>query len=392
MNQGFQQGYGPGPGLGYPPPGGSPYPPQGSPFPQQHAPYGQQPPPPGGQFGAGPAPYGGGYNGPPASGGPPAPPSPGYVPGQQSHMDMSRAADDLRRAMKGFGTDEKLLIQTLARLGPLEVNSVKTAFNARHRRDLMKDVHSETSGYFREGLEAIVRGPLEQDCHVLHEAIRGIGTKESALNDVLLARSNADVNAIKQHYHHKYGRRLETDVKGDLSLKTEQMFDIVMSARRNEESAPVIPQEIDRDVQNIYHATEGRAGTDQISVCQITSTRSNGQLRAIAHGYRQKFHHSLEEVIRKEFSGHMEDALLFQIRAAEDPAKHDADLLEESMRGMGTKDEALVRRIVMVHWNPDRLHQCKAAYRHFYKQELAQRIRGETRGDYENLMLACIGA
>ena len=79
------------------------------------------------------------------------------------------------------------------------------------------------------------------------------------------------------------------------------------------------------------------------------------------------------------------------VSAAEDPAKHDADLLDDAMRGLGTNDQALIRRIVMIHWHPDRLHQCKAAFRHFYKKDLADRIRGETRGDYEKLMLACIG-
>ena len=87
----------------------------------------------------------------------------------------------------------------------------------------------------------------------------------------------------------------------------------------------------------------------------------------------------------------MEEALLFMLRAAEDPAKHDADLLEETMKGAGTKDQALVRRIVMVHWNRERLNQAKAAYKHFYKRDLAQRIRSETRGDYEKLMIASIG-
>ena len=306
-------------------------------------------------------------------------------------MDMSRAADDLRNAMKGFGTNEQALIKILAPLDPLQVNSLKAAYQARHHRDLMKDIHSETSGYFRDGLEGIVRGPLDQDCHVIHEAIKGAGTKESALNDALLARSNADINAIKQHYQHKYHHSLESDVKGDLSMKTERLFDMVMSARRNEESAPVIPQQVEADVQEIYRATEGRSGTDQVAVCQVMSSRSNGQIRAIGLAYKQRFHRSLDEIIKKEFSGHMEDALLFMLHAGEDPAKHDADLLEDSMRGMGTKDEALVRRIVMVHWNKERLHQCKAAYKHFYKRELAPRLRGETRGDYEKLMVACIG-
>lgn len=229
---------------------------------------------------------------------------------------MSRAADELRSAMKGFGTDEKALIRILASLGPLEINSVKAAFQARHHRDLMKDVHSETSGHFRDGLQAIIRGPLEQDCHTLHESIAGLGTKESAMNDVLLSRSNADINAIKHHYHHKYHRTLESDVKGDLSAKTERLFEMIMSARRNEESAPVIPQQIDADVQEIYRATEGRAGTDQLIVCSIISSRSNGQLRAIAQAYKQRYHRTLEEVIRKEFSGHMVRPLRVQTQSS----------------------------------------------------------------------------
>ncbi len=261
-------------------------------------------------------------------------------------MDMSRAADELRSAMKGFGTDEKTLVRVLGRLGPLEINSIKAAFQARHHRDLMKDVHSETSGHFRDGLMAILRGPLEQDCHVLNDSTKGLGTKESAMNDVLLGRTNADLNAIKQHYHRKYGRTVEADVKGDLSMKTERLFDMVMAARRAEESAPVIPQQIDGDVQEIYRATEGRAGTDQMTVCQILTSRSNGQIRAIAQQYHQRYHRSLQEVIKKEFSGHMEDALVYIVAAADDQAKHDAGLLEDAMRGLGTHDQALIRRIV----------------------------------------------
>lgn len=154
----------------------------------------------------------------------------------------------------------------------------------------------------------------------------------------------------------------------------------------------MIPQEIDKDAQDIYHATESRSGTDQMTVCHILTSRSNGQIRAIAQAYRQRYQRPLDDCIRREFSGHMEQALMYIVCAAEDPAKHDADLLEDAMRGLGTNDHALIRRIVMIHWNPDRLQQCKAAYKHFYKRELAERIRSETSGDYEKLMLACIGA
>lgn len=217
-------------------------------------------------YGAPPGAHGG-YQQAPT--GPPAPPSPGYVPGQTAPVNISGAADALRKAMKGFGTDEKTLIQVLAPMNPLEIASVKQAFQQGHKRDLMKDVHSETSSYFREGLEALIRGPLEQDCFTLREGLSGMGTKEDLLDEVLLGRTNADINAIKRHYQQMYKRSLESDLKSDLSGKTERLFDMVVAARRTEESAPINPQQIDQNVNDLYKATEGQMGTDELQVCAI---------------------------------------------------------------------------------------------------------------------------
>lgn len=322
--------------------------------------------------------------------GPAAQPSIGYVPGQTSHQDMGYAADQLRKAMKGFGTDEKLLIATLAPMGPLEIAGVKQAFTARHKRNLENDISSECSNHFKETLLAVVRGPLDQDCYTINEAIRGIGTKESALNDVLLSRSNADVNAIKNRYRQMYGRTLEQDIKGDLSMKTERLFDMVMAARRTEEAAPLNHQQIQADVAEIYKATEARAGADQLTVCSIFTSRSDNHLRAISQVYFDTYRRSLAENIKKEFSGHMEDALLFILRNAEDRAHHDADILNDAMKGMGTKDSALIRRVVMIHWDRQRMEHAKGAYKHFMHTELVSSIRSETSGDYERALVALV--
>ena len=139
------------------------------------------------------------------------------------------------------------------------------------------------------------------------------------------------------------------------------------------------------------------------------SSRNNDQLRAIAHAYKQKFRRDLEDVIKsvslvaardlqhatnmpmQEFSGHMKDALLFQLREAVDKYMHAANLLEESMAGMGTKDHLLVARTIRFHWDRNHLANVKAAYQQRYRRSLASRISGETSGDYKKLLLACIG-
>jgi annexin A7/11 len=87
----------------------------------------------------------------------------------------------------------------------------------------------------------------------------------------------------------------------------------------------------------------------------------------------------------------MEDALLHQLRSGTDKAMRDALLLEDSMEGVGTKDHLLINRVVRIHWDRNHMEQVKGAYQHRFHRSLTSRIRGETHGDYEKLMCACLG-
>lgn len=245
-----------------------------------------------------------------------------------AQINTSADAEALYKAMKGFGTDEKAICGTFARIpDPIVMKSVRQTYSQKYRKDLLSDLAGETSGYFGETCEAVVRGPLEQDAHQLNDAIKGAGTKEDVLNDILLGRSNADMHAIKNEYQRVYRRSLEQDLKGDLSAKTEQLFVMVVAARRAEESAPVMPQNVEHDVSEVHRATSGsKLGTDQTTVCQMFATRSDGQLRAISQAFQHKYHTSLMKVIEKEFTGHMEDALMRMLSVAEDRAMADAQV------------------------------------------------------------------
>lgn len=322
--------------------------------------------------------------------GAPSVPSLGYVPGQTAPGDFRREADILRKAMKGFGTDEKALISVLARLDPLQMAAVRATYSQHIGRDLYKDVKSETGGYLEQGLLAVIEGPLMHDTACVREAVEGIGTKEWLLNDVLLGRSNADLNAIKTAYQRTYHRSLSSDVEGDLSFKTAGLFASVIRASRHEESMPVNPQAIDVEVRTLHEATAARMVNNVAEVYGTFARSSDAEIRAIDQAFQARYHSSLEKHLEKEFMGHMEDALLHMLRTAKDPAMRDAMLLEQCMAGVGTKDERLVVRVVRVHWNRSHKDQVKRAYRHKYGKDLIDRVRGETSGDYQRLMVALL--
>ena len=200
--------------------------------------------------------------------------------------------------MKGIGTDEKALIHILSNKDPLQIDTIRAAFNRNFKRNLIEDIKKETSGWFEKGLVQLAQGPLLADIHNLYRSMSGPGTKEVVLNDILLGRSNADMKAIKGAFQQTFGRSLESMVKGDLSMKTERHFMLVLAASRAEDSAPVDQRQVDDDVMQLYKATEGKTGTDEILVCQIMTSRNNDQIRAIAHAYKQKFRRDLEDVIK----------------------------------------------------------------------------------------------
>lgn len=134
-----------------------------------------------------------------------------------------------------------------------------------------------------------------------------------------------------------------------------------------------------------------------LQICGILLSRSTPHLHAISEAYG---HHanSLSKMVSSEFSGHMRDSLLYVTDTVQagpiniPGVSRDADLLEDSMRGAGTKDERLVYRLVRAHWDRRRFEAVKADYaaRH-HKKGLLDRVSGETSGDYKRMLCAIVG-
>ncbi|KAL7413054.1 hypothetical protein BDY24DRAFT_390471 [Mrakia frigida] len=307
----------------------------------------------------------------------------GYLP----DMDTSR----LRGATKGFGTDEATIISVLAPLSPLQMHSLRRAYEANVGRSLMKTLEKETRGWFEWALRGLVLGPLGFDVWLLNHSMKGIGSNEDLMTELLIGRTNSEINWLKAGYRAVYNKDLVSAVKGELSAKTERMFLMALTGNRDE-TTYVNPQAVSADVQTLYRCGPGKMGTDEIAIFSILLLRSPAHLNAISTLYLQQHHHPLTRLVTGEFSGHVKSALLYVAEAAEKgPEARDAHLLEAAMKGMGTKDERLIWRIVRAHWDRPRFEAIKRAYMGLYGQTLQARVRGDTSGDYQKLLVAVVG-
>uniref|UniRef100_A0A671XMX0 Annexin n=1 Tax=Sparus aurata TaxID=8175 RepID=A0A671XMX0_SPAAU len=398
-------------GGGYPPQPGPGYPPQAGGYTQQPSGY---PPQPGGyppQAGGYP-PQAGGY--PPQAGGyPPAPPT-----GKPSHhtingtvfnlgnvlicslrgfrgtikdfpgADPLRDAEVLRKAMKGFGTDEQAIIDLLGSRSNRQRVPLLRSYKTAYGKDLVKDLHSELSGDFRKLVMATLKTPAEFDAYELNNAIKGAGTDEACLIEILSSRSNAEIKEINRIYKQDYKKTLESAISGDTSGHFRRLLISLAQGNRDEREAVDISL-AKQDAQALYAAGENKLGTDESKFNAILCARSKPHLRTVFLEYQKMCGRDIEKSIGREMSGDLESGMLAVVKCIKNTPAYFAERLYKAMKGAGTKDTTLIR--IMVTRSEVDMLDIRQEYVKNYGKSLYTHISGDTSGDYKKLLLKLCG-
>ncbi|KAH8069174.1 hypothetical protein JL720_12082 [Aureococcus anophagefferens] len=150
-------------------------------------------------------------------------------------MQMGEAEGDaflLDKATRGWGTDEKALIDVLAPKSPARIAATREQFEATYDKSLMDLLDDETSGWFEGDFNRIVKaflvrsevdddadadeGAAEEAAAALHDAMKScLGTDEATVVETLCGASRAQIAAIKVAYENAQGRSLESALEED---------------------------------------------------------------------------------------------------------------------------------------------------------------------------------
>jgi len=260
--------------------------------------------------------------------------------------DPSHAADDLYKAMKGLGTNEKLIIATIAGMDTETIAQTKEIFFQKYKHDLIKEIKSETSGHFETLCVGILTDPIEYDSYLLYNAMHGLGTKDHQLIEVLASRHPDHLKKVARIFTTHHNKGLEDWIAADTSGDYCQYLLALAGGNRDPNNTPVDKAKVDDDVQRLYAAGEGRLGTDEKVWVEIFAHRSWKHMRHVVDEYQLKHTHSLFSAIKGEFSSELKDALQWSVEFFEDKHLFFAKRLRASMQGLGTRDDDLCRIMI----------------------------------------------
>uniref|UniRef100_A0A674PGZ5 Annexin n=1 Tax=Takifugu rubripes TaxID=31033 RepID=A0A674PGZ5_TAKRU len=357
-----------------------------------------------------------GYPGGPAPGQPmpnyPGAPStnpsmPGYGGGAPSHpqapaipkgyrgsikdfpgADPLRDVEVLRKAMKGFGTDENAIIELLGNRTNKQRVPMVAAYKTTYGKDLIHDLKSELTGNFENLVLSMLMSPAHFDASELREAIKGAGTDEACLIEILSSRSNAEIQEINRIYKAEYGKKLEDAISSDTSGHFRRLL-ISLSQGNRDERETVDISLAKQDAQKLYSAGENKVGTDESQFNAILCARSKPHLRAVFQEYQKMSGRDIEKSICREMSGNLESGMVAVVKCIRDTPTYFAERLHKAMKGAGTKDRTLIR--VMVSRSEVDMLDIRQAYVRTYGKSLYTDISGDTSGDYKKLLLKLCG-
>lgn len=333
----------------------------------------------------------------------------------------------LKEACDGCGTNEDAIIYVCSTRNNDQRQTLKKMYKTAYGEDLMETLDSETSFKFKEVLMALFYPPAMYDAICLKRAIQGLGTDESVLIEILMSRTNAQIEEIKRVYPEinpddcatdkDLECNIEDDTSGDLKrilisaaqggraeLSPDKLDDAVEPVMyHDEETDEDVPigsftinmeklinmEKAKREANTLFEAGEDCFGTDEETFIRIFACRETYQLRATYDEYVKLTQRDLENSIEREFSCNAERSLLTLIQCIKCRPKYFAERMTWSMEGLGTHDSDLIRLIVSR--SEIDMVQIKQIFCEKNKQTLWNWIDQDCSGDYKKMLQAIVG-
>ena len=297
-------------------------------------------------------------------------------------------ADTLRKAMKGFGCDEKAIIEVCIHRTNAQRLEIVKAYKASYGRDLIADLKSELHGKFEDSMIALFTDPIEYDADELRKAMKGLGTNEDTLIEIIASRPPQVIQAIKAKFNEKYKRDLEADVKSETSGTLRKLLIALLQCGRSVNTNPN-PSQCAQIADEIYKAGEAKLGTDESVFNKYFCTLSPHELALVSKEYHKLTGHTILQAIDKEFSGDAKKTLRTIVYATLSPSEYFATRVHDAVKGLGTKDHLLIR--VIVSRSEIDLPQIKQYYKQLFGKDMYEDVKNDISGDYRALLLGIIG-
>ncbi|XP_047533259.1 annexin B10 isoform X7 [Vanessa atalanta] len=223
-----------------------------------------------------------------------------------------------------------------------------------------------------------------EDAATLRGAMKGFGTDEQTIIDILTSRSNVQRQAISQAFTHEYGRDIIEDLKSELGGHFEDVIIALMLP-----PAEYLCRELNNCMEGL--------GTDEQVLVEILCTRTKPEIAEIVDTYERLYNRPLAEHMCSETSGDFRRLLTLIVTGARDEeagvdgarAVEAAQQLYDAGEAKWGTDEEIFNKI-LAHESFAQLRLIFEEYKNISGRTIEQAIKAEIDGELKEALSAIV--
>lgn len=223
-----------------------------------------------------------------------------------------------------------------------------------------------------------------EDAATLRAAMKGFGTDEQAIIDILTSRSNEQRQAISKAFTNEYGRDIIEDLKSELGGHFEDVIIALMMP-----PAEYLCRELNNCMEGL--------GTDEEVLVEILCTRTKPEIAEIVDTYERLYNRPLAEHMCSETTGDFRRLLTLIVTGARDEeagvdparAQEAAQQLFDAGEAKWGTDEEIFNKI-LAHESFAQLRLIFEEYKSLSGRTIEQAIKAEIGGELKEALSAIV--
>ncbi|XP_033735328.1 annexin A6-like isoform X2 [Pecten maximus] len=265
-------------------------------------------------------------------------------------------------------------------------------------KDVTEDIKNECSRQYADCLVTMVNCVRGADTYFADKIFKNMSAKDQDFVNMLVARSEIDMPAIKRAYKKKYDAELVDDLKHKCNHPTInvliELINKIPQGQGKKSKPPVPVGAAKRPIKRPPHAQtkEEEANTprnplaapSQRITAEVVSQRQGQEIareKEKEAREREKGQKKEKEMMKKNISGTVKPSKSFH-------PDDDCDKLHDALGKYGT-DETQITEILTQRCNVQR-QQIKKMYNGKFKQDLQKQLEQVLEGDYEEILMGLL--
>ena len=288
---------------------------------------------------------------------------------EKTEFNQLNDAEDIHNSLENKEVEK--VVEIICSRNNEQRMKIAEAYVSNFGKELSTEIESKLSGDVKNLILGCLLPKVDFDASEINRAIKGAGTNEDLLSEIVATRPSRHLSHIRDRYKTLYGETLDEAIKGDTSRYYEKILISIIQGKRSDNPYPN-SQKMKEMVEKLK-GSDGKYQNDFF--VQYLSTCSYGEICTICRLFESTYNESVLEVIKNEMEKDAYDFIKIFLHYISDSGTYFAEKLHNF------KEKDLTR--ILISRSEVNMDEIRDAYKELYKTDLIEDLKEKTKGEYQ---------